>query len=70
MVSRQVVNILLRNHSTIVDAVVGGKIVAASQILFLAVRLFRILLNTAVVQYMYFTWVGSWGVGRQGVGDL
>ena len=30
------VNTLVRNHSTIVEAVVGGKIVAASQILFLA----------------------------------
>ena len=29
---------MLRNQSTIVEAVVGGKIVAASQILFLAAR--------------------------------
>ena len=29
---------MVRNHSTIVEAVFGGKIVAASQILFLAAR--------------------------------
>ena len=32
------VNTLVRIHSTIVEAVFGGKIVAASQILFLAAR--------------------------------